>query len=219
LVGTRDASAVQSANLGLKNSRAEHHGTGRFQPVGMFRSQVSVAWLLFLALAIFGLGSTFHAHAQASREYQLKAVFLFNFAQFTEWPTNAFASTNSPLVIGVLGIDPFGASLDETVRGETVNGRRLVVQRYRRLEEMESCQILFICPSESHHADRILESLKGRTILTVGDMESPAGRDLAIRFAQENNKLRIRVNLQAVGASNLTLSSKLLRAAEVIPSK
>src|SRR5881296_3853751 len=61
-------------------------------------------------------------------EYQIKAVFLFNFAQFVDWPTNAFSEAQAPLVIGVLGEDPFGVYLDETVRGEKVNNRPVAVQ-------------------------------------------------------------------------------------------
>src|SRR6266702_4256829 len=79
--------------------------------------------------------------ATATREYQVKAVFLFNFTQFVEWPAGAFARVNTPLVIGVLGDDPFGAYLDETVRGETANGRPLVVVRYRRVQEIGDCQV------------------------------------------------------------------------------
>ena len=70
------------------------------------------------------------------RDYEVKAVFLFNFAQFVDWPQSAFPEAQSPLVIGILGRDPFGAFLDDTVRGETVEGRPLVVRRYSRVEEI-----------------------------------------------------------------------------------
>lgn len=158
------------------------------------------------------------APSPSSREYQLKAVFLFNFAQFTEWPTNTFATSNAPIVIGVMGIDPFGGILDETVRGETINGRPLVIERYRRVEEIGTCHILYISQSENRRVDRILDHLKSRPVLTVGDMDASVGQHLAIRFVLENNKLRIRINLDAVAQSHLTLSSKLLRAAETTPS-
>src|SRR5690348_13012564 len=84
------------------------------------------------------------ARAETSREYRLKAVFLYNFIQFTDWPTNAFESTDSPLVVGVLGTDPFGPFLDQTVRGEISHGHPIVVQRFRTVEEIKTCHILFI---------------------------------------------------------------------------
>jgi hypothetical protein len=149
-------------------------------------------------------------------EYQLKAVFLFNFAQFVEWPPEAFPEAQTPLVIGVLGEDPFGAYLDETVRGETVNNRSLVVHRYRRVEEIETCHVLFISRSEAGRLEQILASLKGRNILTVGDMAGFARRGVMIRFLTEKNKIRLRVNLAATKDTNLVISSKLLRPAEII---
>ncbi|MBC8094664.1 MAG: YfiR family protein [Akkermansiaceae bacterium] len=174
--------------------------------------------MLLLLLALVGMNPGFAtAQTQTSREYQLKAVFLFNFAQFTHWPTNAFTNGESPIVIGVLGIDPFGDVLEETVRDETVNGRKLVIERYRRLEEIQSCHILFISQSETRRLDRILESLRGKPVLTVGDIDPAFGQHLAIRFLPENNRLRIRINIDSVSDAGLTISSKLLRAAEIIP--
>ena len=84
-------------------------------------------------LALVG-GARPRAGAAAPTEYQVKAVFLFNFSQFVDWPPASFADGRSPLVIGVLGRDPFGATLDEIVRGETVNGRPLVVRRYESID-------------------------------------------------------------------------------------
>src|SRR5438874_13496675 len=92
----------------------------------------SSAVLIFLGLALIANP----ASAQVSREYQIKAAFLFNFAEFTEWPTQAFQNNDSPLIIGVLGTDPFGSILDETVRNEAVRGHRLVVERYRKIEDI-----------------------------------------------------------------------------------
>src|SRR5207244_3549829 len=102
------------------------------------------------------------AQTEPSREYQVKAVFLFNFAQFVDWPTQAFAQAQTPLVIGVLGEDPFGAYLDETVRGEKANRRPLSVQRYRQVAEIKTCHVLFISRSETDRLEQILAGLKGR---------------------------------------------------------
>jgi len=173
-----------------------------------------VLCLLAGALA-FGPGET-RAQSVVTKEYQLKAVFLFNFAQFVEWPTNAFSGAQTPLVIGVMGENPFGTYLDEIVRGEEVNKHPLVIQRYRQAEEIKTCHILFISQSEMDRLDQILASLKGRNILTVGDAESYAQRGGMIRFVTEKNKIRMRINLEAVKAANLTISSKVLRAAEIV---
>lgn len=154
--------------------------------------------------------------ATSTPEYQLKAVFLFNFTQFVEWPPQAFAEANSPLVIGVLGNDPFGSYLDETVRGETVNGRPLTVQRYNSAEEIKNCHVLFISRSEAARLPQILTGLKGKSILTVSDADSFNREGGIIRLATIANKIRLRIALETAKAANLTISSKLLRPADIV---
>jgi hypothetical protein len=149
-------------------------------------------------------------------EYQVKAVFLFNFSQFVDWPAAAFADGTSPLVIGVLGDDPFGAMLDEIVRGETVNGRPLVVRRYQSVDQVDTCHILFIGRSQDQHLDQVVAALKDRNVLTVGDFEGFTRHGGMIRFVTVGNKIRLRVNLAAAQQANLTISSKLLRPAQIV---
>ena len=172
---------------------------------------LSAAWFVISALLLSGT-----LQAAAPTEYQLKAVFLFNFAQFVDWPQESFPEAQMPLVIGVLGEDPFGTYLDEIVSGETVNNRRLEIQRYRRVDEMKTCHILFISQSESKRLEQIVADVKGRSILTVSDAVGFARYGGMIRFVTEKNKLRLRINLEAATAANLTISSKLLRPAEIV---
>lgn len=156
------------------------------------------------------------ASGQTGREYDLKAAFLFNFAQFVEWPPSASPPADEPFVIGVLGQDPFGAILDEIVRNETVQGRPIVVQRFRSVDGVGRCQILFISASEDARAREILAALAGRGLLTVGESEPVAAAGGVIRFLVVNNKLRLRINVEAASREQLKISSKLLRLAEVV---
>ena len=157
--------------------------------------------------------------AQAFKEYDVKAAFLYHLTQFVEWPPEAFPAVEDPLVIGVLGADPFGKSLDEIIKNEEVKDRKLIVQRYRSMEEIKVCHILFISQSEAGRLDQIFSSLKDRKILTVGDTEGFAQRGGIVRFLTDKNKIRLRINLNAAKAASLTISSKLLRAAEVVGTK
>jgi len=156
------------------------------------------------------------AKGKVTREYDLKAAFLFNFTQFVEWPAQAFSDANAPFAICILGEDPIGPSLDEILENEFVRNHRLVVRRYRSVEEINTCQILFISQSESSRLDQILGFLAGRSILTVGETEGFAARSGMIRFAVTANKLTLRINLEAAMAARLTISSKLLRLAEIV---
>jgi hypothetical protein len=154
--------------------------------------------------------------AATAPEYQVKAAFLFNFIQFVEWPSDAFNTADSPLVIGVLGQDPFGMSLDDTVRGETVNQHGMQVRRYAKVEDVDNCQVLFISNSETARLPEILSKLKGKRILTVGEADDFARRGGVIRFATVANKIRLHINVEAAKEASLIISSKLLRPAEIV---
>jgi hypothetical protein len=158
------------------------------------------------------------AESGAAAEYRVKAAFLLNFTRFVEWPKSAFETDTSPLVIGILGNDPFGKSLDETVMGETVNGRKLEVRRYASLSEVEGCHILFISPSESRYSRTICERLQGRPILTVGDSDAFTKAGGMIGLYTENRRIRFRMNVEAGRRASLSFSSKLLRLADAPPS-
>ncbi|MDB6127836.1 MAG: YfiR family protein [Verrucomicrobia bacterium] len=174
--------------------------------------------LLVRALIFFGALHGF-LEAAPTKEYQVKAVFLFNFAQFVDWPAESFAAPNSPVVIGVLGDDPFDGLLDDAVRGETAHGRPLAVQRFKRVSEIETCHVLFIGPKDSQHLAEILRDLQGRNILTVGESENFAKSGGIIRFMTDNGKIRLRINVDAAHDANLKLSSKLLRPAEIVHAR
>ncbi len=173
------------------------------------------AGLVWLVLACAGAKPPC-AQAEISREYQIKALFLFNFAQFVQWPSAAFARADEPFRIGILGDDPFDGFLDETVRGENIGGHPLVIQRYASVGDVKDCQILFVSRSESAQLGEILDAVKGRNILTVGDMEGFLKSGGIIRFVTEENKIHFRIDLDAAKNVNLVISSQVLRLAEIV---
>lgn len=155
----------------------------------------------------------------APSEYQVKAVFLFNFSRFIEWPASAFSSAESPFVVGVFGYDPFGVSLDQVVKGETVNGRPLVVRRIRHPGEAADCQILFIHQSEGRKLDALVSALKEKSTLTVSDLPGPAQRGVMIRLITEGGRVRMRINVESARAAQLTINSNLLRSAQIVTAE
>jgi uncharacterized protein DUF4154 len=173
-------------------------------------------WSMVAGLAIIGARPTAAQTVQASAS-EVQAVFLFNFAQFVDWPVEAFSDPRAPLVIGILGKDPFGSFLDETVRDEKVRGRTFRIDRYRRVEEVKDCHILFISRSETKRLDSILAALKDRPILTVSNGDDLDRTGGIIRFMLDKSKIRLSVDLEAAQAARLTFSSKLLRSAAIVP--
>jgi uncharacterized protein DUF4154 len=173
------------------------------------------AGLLLLFLAI--LGSRALAQAPAT-ETQLKAVFLYNFTKYVGWPTEAFAGPAAPLNVCVLGRDPFGPVLEETLRGETVNDRRLAARDITRPEDAAGCQILFISESEEGELASILRALDGKPILTVGEMERFAESGGMIRLRRADNKIRLEINETSAARAGLRISSQLLKLARIVSS-
>lgn len=170
---------------------------------------------LCLALMWLALPASVPAQRAPFDEREVKAVFLFNFVQFIDWPEEAFSGPDAPVVIGILGTDPFGRLLDDVVRGETVKGRQLTVERFRRVEDIKSCHVLFISPSETAMYRHILMTLGGQPTLTVGETENFTSLGM-VRFLTERNRVRLEVNVNRAKAAGLTISSNLLRAARIV---
>lgn len=159
------------------------------------------------------------APAQPSREYQLKAVFLFNFTQFVDWPAQSFSSAQAPMVIGIIGTNPFGSYLEETVQGEKINGRSLLVRHYDTVEDIGECQVLFINLADPDKREQVLSKLKDRTTLTVSDASDFMQQGGMVQFFTRQDKIKFQVNLEATKMANLVMSSKLLRLAEIFKSR
>ncbi len=171
---------------------------------------------LFVALAFVSSGPSSLAQPTVSREYQIKAAFLFNFAQFVEWPPTAFTNADAPLCIGILGEDPFGTALEQTVLGETVHSRKLVVQHSRRVEDLTACQLIFICKSEKARLAEILPKLDGREALTVSEIDGFARHGGIINFYLDGNKVRFEINPATAQREGLKMSSQLLSLGKIV---
>jgi len=153
--------------------------------------------------------------ARSTSEYDLKAAFLYNFAHFVQWPAEALPAS-APFTIGILGEDPFGKSLDETVLNETIDGHRMVVRRFQSSEKADSCHILFISSKEATRLERAKTPLRKRGLLTVGESKDFAQRSGIIGFVVADRRLQLVVNLGAANAAGLTISSKLLRQSRIV---
>jgi hypothetical protein len=153
-----------------------------------------------------------------SSEYLIKAGFIYNFAKLVEWPTTAFAQPDSPIVIGILGDDPFGATLDRIVADKKINGRSFAVKRLKwskDLKDLKDCNILFVSSSEKEHIDSVVDTVKWMPILTIGDAPGFARRGGIINFMLEDNKVRFEVNVEAAKHAVLNISSRLLALAKI----
>jgi hypothetical protein len=174
-------------------------------------------------LVLLGLlFSSIAARAQESREleYEVKAAFLLKFAMFVQWPTNTLAADpQAPLVVGILGEDPFGAKFDQAIKIATVNGRTVQLRRARRVAELLDCQIVFICASETPRYAELIAAFNTRPVLTVADGAGFASRGGMIGFSKEAGKVRFEINSPAIDRVGLKASSKLLQVGRRITER
>ena len=167
-------------------------------------------------MALTGQSSSTSVRQPVSPEYIIKAAYIYNFAMFVEWPVEAFSGEDAPIVIGILGSDPFGSALDATIRNKKVNNKRLVVKRVQTNQECRECHILFINSTESSRIEELAHRLKRAPILLVGETPDFALRGGMINFTIEENKVRCEINVKAAKRAGLTISSKLLSLSRIV---
>lgn len=181
------------------------------------RKTITLGMLLFLCAV------PARTEAQTQRpeltEYQVKALFLLNFTRYVEWPDEAFATDDSPFVIGIAGQDPFDENLLRLVRDRVVNGRPIEVRNVDGPAEIRACHLLFIGLSERTRIEEILGHTGNRHMLTVGETPGFLERGGGINFMMRDDHVRFEINLHATRESNLRVRSQLLRVAEAVKNK
>jgi hypothetical protein len=174
--------------------------------------------LLGLIALLLGANPGFGGESSLTK-YQVEALFLFNFAKYVDWPAGAFTNAAAPIIIEVLGTDPFGDDLQHTVEGKAINGHPFVIKHLDSISGLSSCQILFISDSEASKVVEILDKVGPLPILTVGEGELFARNGGIIHFLLKNGNVRLEIDLAAAKKAGLTISSRLLAVADVVKGK
>ena len=181
-------------------------------------NRCSVLTTAVAALAAFVVASAAPAAAQgqAAQEYEIKAAFLYNFTKFVEWPPEAFPDDSAPIVIAVLGPDPFGSALDEIVAGKHAGGRPLMVRRFETSSDLTACHVVFVSSRSADEFSRRVQTPARRYMLTVGETDGFAETGGVVQFVTDERKVRFRINPTAANKAGLKISSRLLNLAEVV---
>lgn len=203
------------------------------------RARTCILWLCAAVLLIAAaMPETAWAEAASEREYQLKAAFLYNFIMFIDSPRLAppgegakqdVSEAEKPILIGIIGKDPFGAAF-EPLKNKEVRDRSVAIKRFKGLETpvdtkapaaenlpdldaIRKCHVLFVCASERAHLRTILGPIKGQSVLTVSDVPGFLEAGGTIDFVIEEKKVRFEINTAAAARAKLKIRSKLLRLA------
>jgi hypothetical protein len=186
-------------------------GIKRFYDTRLKSSVLIKTVALFFSVAF--LAGPFARAQNAPTEYQIKAAFIYHFAEFVNWPTGAFTDASSPMVIGILGNNDFDGNLQRTINGKTVRGHPLQVRQLASPAEATNCQVLFISKSEKGNLSKILAPLQGNNILTVSETDNFIDAGGMINLVIVEDKVRFQINNDAAKKAGLTISSKLLSLA------
>jgi hypothetical protein len=158
---------------------------------------------------IFLLASNASALELSARE--VKAAFLFRFGFYVEWPAAAFGTRTSPINLCIIGNDPFGALLDDNVKGQRIGDRSVEVRRLSSVSGSSGCHIAFLSRDDARSGEA-LSALQGRSVLTVTEGER-GGSVGIINFVVQNNRVRFDIDDDAAASDGLVISSRLLNLA------
>jgi hypothetical protein len=208
--------------LNSKEAHRERGDAGKSSQRGNGRGNkprcASLYLVLFVAICFF-IGPDYSTGQQSRpTESQVKAAYLFNFGKFVRWP-DARSGADDTLEICVLGKNPFGRVLDDTVKGETIGSRKVISRTLLDLQDAAGCRILFVSSSEEGHLNNILSAAKQIGALTVSDMPHFVERGGMIEFVVQDERIRFAVNAVPVEEAGLTVSSELLKVATRVMRK
>lgn len=173
--------------------------------------------LILVMLLLLGQSSFLRAQdSEAASEYLIKAGYIYNFAKLVEWPATAFPQPDSPIVIGIMGPDPFGPIIDKVLDGKKINGHPFLIKRLKPNADVRECHILFISSALGPHVADTIRLTKDMPVLTISEIPGFADRGGIIHLILEQNKVRFEVNVDAAKEADLNISSRLLVLAKVI---
>lgn len=152
-------------------------------------------------------------------EYRVKAAFLYHFVYYTTWPPKSFADDAAPIVLLIVGEDPFGPVLDATFEGKKLHDREVVVRRVEEVPKEVEAHVVFVGDATDEERAALLDLCRERPVLLVGEHEGFAEDGARCNFYLEDEKVRFEVNVGEAQECGLALSSQLLKLARIVETK
>ena len=196
------------------SSLASHASIGRTALTHLLGAR----WLIALLIALTIGGETAFAQAPAN-EAQVKAAFVYNFLKFVDWPADVFAGPQDSLVVGIIGAGPTADAAARLLDGKPVNGRAVAIRRMTGEGARPWVHAVFVGTADSSRAHRILDSMAGEPVLSIGESPDFAAELGVIGLLVEAQKVRFEINTEAAEKAGLRISSKLLALARIVRSR
>jgi hypothetical protein len=179
--------------------------------------QLKLFRIVVLLLLVFGLQLPPIACAAQTEEYQLKAMFVLNFAKLTEWPVGMNADGSS-FTIAILGKVPSSTFIN-TLKGQTVRGTSVTVKHVDNVRQAKDSHLLYVSDSERQRLPGILKEAGQYSVLTVSDMAGFSEAGGMIGLVPVQKRLSFEVNVTAIRKARLSISSQLLNLANTLYGK
>ena len=149
-------------------------------------------------------------------EYKVKAAFLYNFIRFTKWPKSSFERSDSPIVVLVVGRDPFGKHLEQALKGKVIGGRKVLLQSTKSVPDKVTAHIVYEGGLSSKEQKKLLEACRNKPVLLCGERDGYASLGAQCNFYVDGSRIRFEINKSAVDRSSLEISSELLKLARIV---
>jgi hypothetical protein len=169
-----------------------------------------------LILAVAASGADGIQDRTEVKEHDLKAAFVYNFLVFAEWPESAFKNSEAPIVVGILGKDPFDGALEKAFKDRTAHGRKIEIRQLDAARGATACQLVFIPDGEKKNLADVLAAAKDRNVLVVCESGGLAAKGAALNLVVEDKKVKIEANPAAASRAGVKLSAKLLKLARIV---
>jgi hypothetical protein len=152
----------------------------------------------------------------ATGELTLKAAVLLKIPSFVDWPAEVFEAKSSAFVVVILGDDPLGGMVEHAFKNARIGERRVVVSRVSRVDQVQTCHMMYVGDSEERRLETILTSAEQKGVLTVGSFSRFAQRGGMIHLLVENDRVTFAINNRSTRLAGLKISSKLLSLAQSV---
>jgi len=172
--------------------------------------------VLLIALSVLFVSTARAQVIKVGSEYKIKAAFIYNLAQFTEWPADTLAKLDENFSIGVLGTNPFDDYLDEIAQEKLLKKRKIEIIYSDSIRDIIKCQVIFISASDKTVIREILQKIKDKSILTISDQTEFTQMGGIVNFINVQGKVRFAINIDAADRAKLRLSSNLLKLAKIV---
>jgi hypothetical protein len=181
------------------------------------QSRRNCAWAYVVSLLLGCVAAPCWAQTGTQHEYELKAAFLYRIIGYVEWPSGALSNNPPAIQIGLVGHIPFADTLEVILKGKTIQGRELVVKHISDPHDAAGCQVLFISASEKPRISEIVDEVKDRPVLTVGEVQGFAEQGGMVNLLAGPSHIVIEINREVASRAKLGMSSDLLKVAKIFP--